>query len=244
MKKTTIFICLLAALTSNAEEVQTLRDVTKSYLGSRYGENTIKCNADFEPIRKSAETVFDCVTFVEYSFAKYEALRKKEKQEHVLAGLRYYDSVQDCIHRKHFFVADWLATNELASPVSAEIADKLGIKVATKATVIDREDWFYKVHDIEYTIDKEIINIDYIPFDALAEADPAAFAEDALMLVVNTNEALDISHVGFLFKIDGKLILRHASTVDRSVVDEDFFGYIRKYGTRRDLLGLAFWEIL
>ena len=55
---------------------------------------------------------------------------------------------------------------------------------------------------------------------------------------------IDISHTGFLIKKDGKLYLRHASSVAGKVVDNDFEKYIEKIQKNPKYMGFSLLEII
>lgn len=240
MKKLfTVFIILSAAVCTAEEHC--LYQSTAQFLGYPYEANTIACNNTLEDINNTPES-FDCVTFIEHSVA----LCLDGGIEENTAKLRYFGSIQNCSNRKHFFVADWLKHNNIASDHTKEIAGKLNTSFEAKKALIDRQTWFLTTHAIEEPLDAETVDINYIAFknlDNMKAEDIQAFPRVSLMLVVNEDRGIDISHTGFLFNTGDTLIFRHASSAKRQVTDEELQQYIGRVKDSKKLMGLAFWAL-
>jgi hypothetical protein len=95
---------------------------------------------------------FDCTTFVETVLANGD-IKKLNK-------IRYKNGQIDFINRNHFIEVDWLKNNsDIVENVSNSFPD-----YKTRTVIIDKQNWFKKIHNIDVDIAAETTNIDYIPY--------------------------------------------------------------------------------
>ncbi len=186
---------------------------------------------------------YDCVTLIEIMTSMFmvknftDQEKFKQEFENNLMYLRFNSKPYNLLTRRHFTNIDWIkGFDGIVADITLKYDDKHGSLVRSQ-TEIDVESWFKKTHDI--TLDEHIkpvlSEINYLNSGALEKvlADLNKFPDVALVLFVRPNwdliesigTKLDVSHVGFVIKKDGKLHLLHASSNAKQVVLVDFIEY-------------------
>jgi len=231
MKNKLSFIFLLCGLVAcdQAENVY----IGEKYLGAKYVLDPLgeEMAPDTDPlIRYDA---FDCLTFVETALADGDVAK--------LTKIRYKNGEVNFVNRNHFASADWVQNNkEMIENVS-----RLYGKTATRTAVIDKQNWFKRVHNIDVDIPKQTVKIEYAPYSLLQQiktTEPliVMFVVDNPKFIDKIGTDLVVSHVGFVLP-NGKL--RHASKDHERVVDVDFKEYINKRSKNKHNLGVILWKI-
>lgn len=198
------------------------------YMSSPLGEEKAP---DTDPLIRF--DAFDCVTFVETSLADGDV----EK----LSKIRYKNNKVNFVYRNHFIESDWLKNNEsLVENVSGLYA-----KTVIRHVVIDKKSWFQKIHNIDTDFQKQIVDIEYIPYENLSKIDIQSplivlFIHDGTGLQKKIGTDLAVVHMGFL--LPGN-ILRHASSEYGRVMDTDFAAYVNKRKQNKHNLGIALVKI-
>ena len=220
---------ILAACSFNANH----QSVGEKYLGISYcldplGEEKLP---DIDPLIRF--DAFDCVTFVETVLA--------DGNEDKLTKIRYKNAQVSFFNRNHFIESDWLKNNaDIVENVSAVYG-----KTSTCTVVIDKKNWFKKVHGLNYDCATEIVNIEYIPYENL---NGLKTNEVLIVLFITGNSGksdkigtdLAVTHMGFLLP-NG--ILRHASSAVGKVIDVDFMDYVAKQAKNKNNLGITLVKI-
>jgi len=189
-------------------------------LGVPYTEHTLTGGGKEDEALVVNLRGLDCFTFIDY----IEAMRHASSPEQFLANVirtRYRNSEISFKSRNHFF-SDWPLSNpacirdvtrDLGGPRARRGEKRLNLK----------KDGSLFVPGIAPK-DREIT---YIPSDLVADEFLERLDSGDYAGVYSQEPGLDVSHVGIVVR-DGKDIhLRHASSVLRKVVDEDFREYIR-----------------
>lgn len=231
MKNKFLFIFLLCSLTACNRPEHLY--IGEKYLGAKYvldplGEEMVP---DTDPlIRYDA---FDCLTFVETALADGDVAK--------LTKIRYKNGEVNFVNRNHFASVDWVQNNkELIENVSQQYG-----KTAVRTAVIDKQNWFKRVHNIDVDIPKQTVKIEYVPYSSLQQiktTEPliVMFVVDNPKFIDKIGTDLVVSHVGFVLP-NGKL--RHASKEHERVVDVDFKEYINKRSKNKHNLGVILWKI-
>ena len=228
MKKNSLIAFLLFLLLVACSEPRT-GYIGAEYVGKKYTNDPLgeEKFPDMDPLVRF--DAFDCMTFVETSLAggNLEKLNK----------IRYKDGNIDFINRNHFVETDWLPNNQ---DMFENVSNLYG-KTAIRNVVIDKQNWFKRVHNIDVKIPKQTVEIEYIPYSDLEKikTDKPLLV---LFIVNNPNmhgrigTDLAISHMGFLLE-NG--MLRHASRDMGRVVDVNFQDYIAKRVKDKNNLGIT-----
>ncbi len=223
------------------------------YLLNPLGEES---GIDTDPLYRFDK--FDCLTFVETVLAKSYADLKNNKDNNdvifniMMNKIRYSKGEISFETRNHFQNPDWLNNNaEYIENVSSDFAKKIGKSEVFSNIILDRQNWFKKNYNLVVPSIKENISLSYLPFDYFTKdfvhliEEPYVFMtiikDDTIKEKVGTE--IDVSHTGFLINKNGKLYLRHASSLAGKVIDSDFFDYISKLQKKPKYLGFALLKI-
>lgn len=177
----------------------------------------------------------DCVTFIEQCLA---LAMSKSKQDFLknLNKIRYKDGKISYITRNHYSIIDWLPNNKwLVTDATKEIGGKY---VNCTERIIDKQK-FFQDKGIKTTIDKITTKTSYIPKEKIIKI-KNNLSSGLIIFHIGDKPGIFVLHWGVLIKSDGKLYIRHASSVYKSVVDEELFGYLKKY---KFIKGLKFIRI-
>jgi len=205
----------------------------EQYLNSKYlkdplGEEKLP---DKDPLIRF--DAFDCITFVETSLSNDDF----EK----LCKIRYKNGNVDFVSRNHFVESDWLENNKNL----VENVSNLYAKTTVRHVVLDKKSWFKKTHNIDTDFQKQIVDIEYIPYENLSKIDIQSplvvlFIHDGTGLEDKIGTDLAVVHMGFL--LPGN-ILRHASRRYGRVMDTDFGTYVNERKQNKHNIGIALLKI-
>jgi D-alanyl-D-alanine carboxypeptidase/D-alanyl-D-alanine-endopeptidase (penicillin-binding protein 4) len=194
----------------------------------------------------------DCVTYIEHVLALAYSKTYDDFFD-ILQSIRYKNGIIDYKMRNHFFIADWVANNELRVEGEWKIeendqwaisntASKYGIEVEYK--IFEKEIGkknFFK----DSSITNPEINIMYLPKEkAIAYSDTVAFAKDTIFGVAILSElpGIDAAHTGFVVGSRAKkgLMLRHASQLKGKVIEQPLAEFLKT--TKIKTSGIAFFR--
>lgn len=173
---------------------------------------------------------FDCTTFVENVLALAYTLQERSPSFgdycRQLQGFRYRnDTIDDYTDRLHYFT-DWIYENQrkkLLEDVTRQIGGK---PLALQLSFMSGHPQFYKQLKnneafLRMLKAKELeINhrrYFYIPVSDIPACEPAMQSGD-IVCFVTTIVGLDVSHVGFIYKKEGKTTFIHASSAVHKVI--------------------------
>ena len=207
--------------------------IGEEYLGTKYILNPLgeEKQPDTDPLIRF--DAFDCTTFVETVLADGD-IEKLNK-------IRYKDGKIDFINRNHFTELDWLHNNK---NLVKNVSNQYG-KTAVRHVVIDKKNWFKKVHNIKTSFKPVSVDIEYIPYSDLGKIHNE---KSLVVLFISGNPKfydkigtdLAVVHMGFLLP-NGNL--RHASRHYGRVIDNDFQEYVQKIAKHKTNLGIVLLEI-
>ena len=176
---------------------------------------------------------FDCTTFVETCIA----LALSERPDAVLGNLdaiRYRGGRPDFHLRNHFVSVDWIPANSAILRPLDEWADSVVEKE------IDRGGFFEGLKrpfpEGLPLKKKEMAEVRFVSKKRAKEV-AGRLSDCTVALFVGGVEWTVFSHMGLLLRVDGKLMLRHASSKRKMVVEEAFGDYVE---SRRGLRGVCF----
>ena len=230
MKNNFIYFFMFLFLISGCSHQKYLGE---EYLGKKYVLNPLgeEKSPDTDPlIRYDA---FDCTTFVETSLANGDVNK--------LNQIRYKNGKVDFINRNHFTELDWINNNK---SLVDNVSSKYG-QTAVRHVIINKKNWFKKMHNTETNFVPTTVDIEYIPYSLINKIENK---ETLIVLFISGNSKkydkietdLAVTHMGFLLP-NGKL--RHASRAKGCVTDMDFYEYINDKKQDKNNLGIALLEI-
>jgi hypothetical protein len=205
-----------SSLRSLGERIEFL---SAQFIGTQYEENTLIGGFDVaEELTINLEGV-DCFTFIDY----IEAMRLSEsfaEFKENLRRVRYQSGVISYESRNHFFT-DWRDFNP---GLIEDVTEKIGAGKSrhTKKILNQRDNGTYFLPGIPFK-EREVA---YIPSESVDDSVIERLTTGDYAGIYSEKEGLDVSHVGILIKSRDGLLFRHASSVKRKVVDDDFMEYI------------------
>lgn len=225
-----LLVCIVVCACSKSGE----QYIGNQYLGVKYVNDPLgeEIAPDTDPLIRF--DAFDCMTFVETVLANGD----KEK----LNKIRYKDGKIGFLTRNHFTESDWIENNaDIVENVSGQYSNATAIRTA----IIDKQQWFKRVHNIDVDIPKRMIKLEYIPYAHIQNINNSApvvvlFIIDNPKIADKIGTDLIVSHMGFLLP-NG--VLRHASSQHGRVIDVDFKEYINERAKNKNNLGIALLEI-
>ncbi len=203
------------------------------YVGQKYVPDPLgeEKAPDVDPLIRF--DAFDCMTFVETSLANGDLDN--------LISIRYKNGQVNFLNRNHFVETDWLKNN---ANLLENVSHQYG-KTSFRTVVIDKKNWFKKVHNTETGFLPEKVALEYIPYENLTDIKNE---EPLIVLFITGNSGksdkigtdLAVVHMGFLLP-NG--ILRHASSEKGKVIDVDFKKYASRRAKNKNNLGIALVKI-
>ena len=179
----------------------------------------------------------DCVTFCEQVLALTISGNYDEAFRN-LQCIRYRDGIISFATRNHFVMADWLPHNQwLLKDITGDAGGGV-CKVMTKT--IDRRGFAAArgCADGEWP-ELQRMSIRYIPTPHLPKTVQHLKGSELLVLITR-REGIFASHLGFIIKAgDGSMLFRHASSIDKKVVDEPIEHLYRRIAQDRQIAGFA-----
>jgi len=166
-------------------------------------------------------TRVDCTTFCEQTLALaiskdyQDAFRNLQK-------IRYHNDTQCFTSRNHFIMADWLPNNRwLLKDVTQE---KGGPLCKEMVKTIDRSAFAasHGYDNVKGFVPPQVVSIYYLPKHHLTTITPELSGSE-IMVLITTRAGIFATHMGFIIKNeDGSLTFRHASRINKMVIDEPF----------------------
>lgn len=196
--------------------------LSAAFLGTDYQGKTL-CGGP----EQSEKLIFniagvDCFTMLDY----IEAVRGSDNYKDIkptLMKVRYQESKVSYKNRNHFF-SDWAEYNsDTVRDVTFEIAGD-DAKEESKCLNLSKQNSVYLKG-----IPVKDRNIVYIPTEKLSKAVLGKLKSGDYVGIYSHLHGLDVTHVGVLIKKQGKVFMRHASSLKkyRKVVDEELLPYLK-----------------
>lgn len=213
----------LQSVLSEASQIQDVGEriafLSGHFLETPYKESTLIGDKNTPEVFVINFEGVDCFTFIDYIEAMRLSVSFSEFKEN-LRRVRYKTGSVAFENRNHFFT-DWVESNsEFVEDVTEEIGGKSAIKVEKMLNV--KEDRTFFLPGIKPG--ERLIK--YIPSAAIDDSIINKFKTGDYAGIYSDIKGLDVSHVGIIIKDSDKVYLRHASSLKRKVVDEDFGTYM------------------
>jgi len=195
---------------------QRIDTISRVLLGTRYQARTLIGSPNQKEVFVVREDAFDCVTYNEFVLAAAMA-RDVAEFEDALRRIRYHNGEVTWRERNHYY-ADWSrhnVENGICRPVD------LGGTVKLE-----------KSSDSERGLGRRSWTLDVTP-QAVMLANAAKLLPGDIVGFVSRRSNLDYFHTGFVaFGARGELLLRHASSTRRRVIDERMASFIAVNGPK------------
>jgi hypothetical protein len=209
---------MLSAVGGMSEAGERVDYFSRQFLGIPYEEKTLVGSLE-EPeelvIRLGA---VDCFTLIDY----VEAMRLSGSFDSFIGELRrvrYRKGMVGYATRNHFFT-DW-TESRMVRDVSAEVGRR---RAQSSEKVLNRKsDGSLFLAGIPEKKRK----VTYIPAEVLDEPMMEKLQTGDYVGIYTETEGLDVSHVGIIIRQEEAIQFRHASLIERMVVDRNFEGYLR-----------------
>ncbi len=167
-------------------------------------------------------TGFDCFTFLDV----VEALRRASDLadfETQLQQVRYFGGDVAYAKRRHFF-SDWVAADAaVLADVTATVGQGRERRVVKQLNrKADGTHWLPGIAVVQR-------ELNYIPTEQLDAGVVSALQTGDYVGIYSPYAGLDVSHVGLVVRENGRVVLRHASSLDSlgRVVDVDLLEYLQ-----------------
>ena len=193
--------------------------LSKKFLGISYRESTLIGDVNTPEIFVVNLEGVDCFTFIDYIEAMRLSGSLDEFKEN-LKKVRYKSGNVSFQSRNHFF-NDWIEFNpDFVDDITEEIGGRNIVK--TQKVLNLKEDGSCYLAGIQAR-EREI---KYIPPGAVDDFVIEKLKTGDYAGIYSEKAGLDVSHVGIIIKTANGIYLRHASSIKRKVVDEDFKEYM------------------
>ncbi len=192
--------------------------ISRRFLGVPYMASTlIGSPHDPEVFVINLEGV-DCFTFIDYVEAMRLSRSFRLFREH-LKRVRYRSATVSYQTRRHFFT-DWLA-RRMVYDATQGVAGKRAVTV--RKALNEKEEGSSLLPGIRPV--SRLIT--YIPAaEVVGEVVLSKLRTGDYVGIYSETAGLDVSHVGIFVKDQGKALFRHASLIEKRVVDQDFAEYM------------------
>ncbi len=193
--------------------------LSEKFLGIPYKESTLIGDVNSPEIFVVNLEGVDCFTFIDYVEAMRLSSSFDEFKEN-LKEVRYKSGNVSFKSRNHFFT-DWKEFNpEFVDDITEEIGGRNVVKTLKVLNL--KEDGSCYLAGIQ----ARGREIKYIPPGAGDDFVIEKLKTGDYAGIYSEKAGLDVSHVGIIIKIANGIYLRHASSIKRKVVDEDFKEYM------------------
>ena len=229
--------------------VSSVVTIGKSFLGTPYVYFTLDSNhrskTRLKPMSKEVLVVnlkqLDCVTFVENTVALSQTRLDKnnsfENYKKKLQNIRYRSGIVNYAARHHYFT-DWMFEQEqngLLKNITKDLGGEPYPKTVTIMTYKKDTSYgnmadpktFEAIRQVEAAINKRPHF--YIPEEKIAALENKLLDGD-IVAITTHEKRIEIAHVGFVVKRNGRAHLMHASSVKKQVVitEEPMVDYLMK----------------
>jgi hypothetical protein len=188
-----------------------------AFLGLPYRESTLIGSASQQERLVIDFEGMDCFTFIDNIEAMSRSSSFEQFKEQLIL-VRYRAGQVDFFSRHHFFT-DWCP-----SGIAKDVTRQLALREALTVTkVLNRKsDGSVFVPGIE-PIPRPIT---YVPTESIDDAILGRFETGDYVGIYAETDGLDVSHVGMIIRNDDTILFRHASSIERKVLDQDFRVYV------------------
>ena len=186
--------------------------ISGQFLGVPYGESTLVGSPDEPEVLVIDLRAVDCFTYVDY-VESMRLSRSLDELKHHLRMVRYRSGAVAYKKRHHFFT-DWAGSGRVE-----DVTRRIGLEKTRTLTkhLNRRADGSYFLPEIP-PVERRI---GFVPAEALDRAAQGRLQTGDYLGMYAQAEGLDVSHVGIVIRREGRIMLRHASSLERRVVEQD-----------------------
>jgi len=191
---------------------QDIKKLSEKFLGIEYVSNTLS-NDNIDTSKENLIINFDtldCFTFIDTIEALKSAKNKKDFRNKLI-NTRYKNGIVSYHTRNHFF-SDWLLKKNIV-----DITCKLGECKKSIKYLNKNEKYLKEIPTIQRTI--SYIEPKDINITKLRTGDYIG--------IYTQKDDLDVTHTGIIIKKFNKVYIRHASSLEKKIIDSDFFEYTK-----------------
>jgi len=173
----------------------------------------------------------DCQTYVETVLAMANA-SSLDQAKAILTDIRYADGKPSFQTRNHFTEAQWLPANSRKGYLKDTIP-ALDRRAPAETLTLVKSEWT-QVPALKRLTSAEIpdgkYRVRYLPLEEAAKRGKDIPSGTIVMVVRehDPNRVVRISHMGFVLRSENGLVVRHASTKERAVIDEPFDAFVQR----------------
>lgn len=192
--------------------------ISSRFLGVPYGSSTLSGSADGTEALVIDLRAVDCFTYLDY-VESMRLSRSLGEFRRRLAEVRYRSAVVSYGTRNHFFT-DWAETSRVEDVTATAGRERAE---TVRKTLNVRADGSHLLAGVP-AVEREIV---FIPAACIDEGVRAFLRTGDYLGIHTEQEGLDVSHVGIAVRRGGALLLRHASSVEKKVIDQDLDLYMQ-----------------
>jgi hypothetical protein len=215
----------VAGVPAEAVAAKRLEAISRAYLGVPYRLDCLGEGSGIDPDPPFRRDYADCQTLVEQVMSEAIApwvggLRAAGER------LRYRNGQVSFARRLHYCDPDWL---EVPWPVRDVTAQVGGKQARTYHRRIDLPAFLARRGATGEAAPVGVRSVTgvYVPRGAVSKV-RGRIPEAAIVVFVTRRPDMVAAHLGFLFRREGALVLRHASQTHRRVIEEPLESYLRR----------------
>ncbi len=191
---------------------ESAEDISSFFLGVKYEANTLIGSINEKEKLVMKLDGVDCFTFIDYVESMKGAVTNDEFKSNLLY-VRYKDETLSYKKRRHFF-SDWLENRNIKD-ITCETGPCISVVKSLNKKGINK----VYLEGIEIVKRK----ISYVP---VGEFDSLSLKNGDYIGIYTHKEGLDVSHVGIAVNKNDTWYLRHASSIEKKVVDSELDEYL------------------
>jgi hypothetical protein len=203
---------LLSEIRHQRDAAGRIEALSRRFVGHPYRPNPLVGSAGIPEVFTASLDGFDCVTYIE----TVVALARASNADDFTRWLRKirYDQGRIQWERRNHYMTSWIRNN-----VRNRILRPLSVR-AVPAVIRER------VLNAVSGLDALRTRVRCVPKPALARLQPHLHSGD-LIFFVSTRRNLDVFHAGIIVRDGKKILMRHASRGQGSVVEQELSGFVR-----------------
>ena len=201
---------ILAQLSGAAPLPVRLEQASRELLGVPYQTAPLRGSIDRPEEMVTRTDGFDCVTFLETVLALGLSAHPKQFAE-TLRAIRYQDGVVD-FRARHHYMTDWHRANRTQGLLRELIPPAEAREEPRTLSVIDG-------------LPARRVTLRFLPRSRIPRLLPRIEDGDLIYFLTH-RQGIDAFHAGLLFRVEGRVRLRHASRRHRQVVEEDLSQFL------------------
>jgi cell wall-associated NlpC family hydrolase len=217
------------------DESRRVEEVSSHFLGVPYVLGPLGEGSGKDPDPLVRFDAVDCVTFVEEMLALTRGT-SLDQSKALLQQIRYRGDKIAYEERNHFMEADWVPNNQRKGFVKDITEEVAGPDVLIRERDFTVEDWHHRKDDTSLELPDDKAPVGHFRMAVLpmakVMAHVAQIPSGTIVLVAHdsrSDQPNRISHVGVVIKSNGQAIVRHASSLQKQVIDEPLDHFVERF---------------